>query len=280
MKLSVITINYNNLYGLKKTIESVLSQVLQPFEYILVDGGSTDGSKEYIELIGAENPGLSIKWVSEPDNGIYHAMNKGLKMANGDYVQFLNSGDYLTGTHTLENFLAAGDGQHSVYYGNMVKLFAGRKVRDKGFAGRKPSMFDFYKGTLNHAPTIIKKDLFEKYGVYDEKLRLVADWKWFLEAIVIGGEKIKYIDTDIVCFDMNGESNQNYGLCLTERNGVLNALLPGFVLNDYKQFASAVTRWQRLQRYPATKLIMWAIERFLFRYEKIKSSIKKETQVY
>jgi glycosyltransferase involved in cell wall biosynthesis len=91
MLLSIITINYNNLSGLEKTIQSVLNQTLKNFEFIIIDGGSTDGSKEYNQ----EKNEFIDCWVSESDNGIYHAMNKGIKMAKGEYCLFLNSGDYL-----------------------------------------------------------------------------------------------------------------------------------------------------------------------------------------
>lgn len=91
MKLSIITINYNNREGLRKTIESVVAQTTREFEYIVIDGGSTDGSVDVIK----EFSDYIDYWVSEPDKGIYNAMNKGVKVAHGDYCQFLNSGDWL-----------------------------------------------------------------------------------------------------------------------------------------------------------------------------------------
>ena len=97
MKLSIITINYNNREGLKRTIESVVNQTFTDFEWILIDGGSTDGSKELIE----QYSNRFSYWVSEPDNGIYNAMNKGLRAAKGDYLQFLNSGDRLYNAQSL-----------------------------------------------------------------------------------------------------------------------------------------------------------------------------------
>ena len=101
-KLSIITINYNNLEGLKKTFESVFMQTYQDFEYIVIDGGSTDGSKEYI----AENADKINYWVSEPDKGVYHAMNKGIMKANGEYLLFINSGDELFENNTIEKSLS------------------------------------------------------------------------------------------------------------------------------------------------------------------------------
>ena len=97
MKLSIITINYNNKNGLQKTIDSVISQTFKDFEWIIIDGGSTDGSKELIEKYSQH----ITYWVSEPDKGIYNAMNKGIKVAKGEYLFFLNSGDYLVQPNTI-----------------------------------------------------------------------------------------------------------------------------------------------------------------------------------
>jgi glycosyltransferase involved in cell wall biosynthesis len=104
MKLSIITINYNNLEGLKRTYESVVSQTCQDFEWIIIDGGSTDGSKDFIE----EHQAQFAYWCSEPDKGIYNAMNKGIVKATGEYLQFLNSGDNLVDDKVIEEFLALG----------------------------------------------------------------------------------------------------------------------------------------------------------------------------
>ena len=90
-KLSIITINYNNLEGLKRTVESVINQTSKEFEYIVIDGGSNDGSGAYIE---SKSEHIDY-WVSEPDKGIYNAMNKGIAKASGEYLLFLNSGDHL-----------------------------------------------------------------------------------------------------------------------------------------------------------------------------------------
>src|SRR5690606_27175837 len=99
MKLTVITVNLNNAQGLSKTITSVLTQTILPFEYIVIDGGSTDNSLDIIE----RNSAKISYWISEPDKGVYEAMNKGIKQANGDYLLFLNSGDYLINDRVIED---------------------------------------------------------------------------------------------------------------------------------------------------------------------------------
>ena len=102
MKLSIITINFNNKDGLKRTIESVISQKFQEFEWIIIDGGSSDGSKLLIEEVARNNKKLVSYWCSEPDGGIYPAMNKGIDKAKGEYILFLNSGDTLHNKNVLQ----------------------------------------------------------------------------------------------------------------------------------------------------------------------------------
>ena len=105
MKLSIVTINRNNAVGLQKTMQSVASQSFRDFEYIIIDGASTDNSVEVIKNLEAEFDHL--KWVSEPDTGIYNAMNKGIRMATGEYVQILNSADCLAAEDVIERMLGA-----------------------------------------------------------------------------------------------------------------------------------------------------------------------------
>ena len=138
MRLSIITINRNNAAGLEKTMRSVAAQTFKEFEYIVIDGASTDESVEVIKRHEAEFSHL--KWVSEPDSGIYNAMNKGLRMASGEYVQILNSADGLAADNVTEKMLHALDekGKPSILYGNMIKCFPdGRKMVDKCFAGQE-----------------------------------------------------------------------------------------------------------------------------------------------
>ena len=98
-KLSIITVNLNKAKGLQKTIESVIFQTFTDYEYIIIDGGSTDGSKQIIEQYADK----ITYWVSEPDSGIYNGMNKGIKVAKGEYCLFLNSEDYLLSNEILQN---------------------------------------------------------------------------------------------------------------------------------------------------------------------------------
>jgi glycosyltransferase involved in cell wall biosynthesis len=269
MKLSIITINRNNAEGLEKTLRSVAAQSFREFEYIVIDGASTDGSVEVIKRY--ETQFAHLKWVSEPDKGIYNAMNKGIRMASGDYIQILNSADCLATDDVTEQMLVALEKADypSILYGNMVKCFPdGHRMVDKSFAGQEITMLGMYTGTLNHDPAYIRRDLFEKYGLYDENLKIVSDWKWYLQAIVLGDEKPKYVDINVTLFDMTGISETNEELNQTERKQVLKQSFPEAILKDYEQYAFPIEQIKRLQRYPWSYKIMWFLERCLFKLEK------------
>lgn len=290
-RLSIITINFNNAIGLDKTLKSVLSQTSTDYEYIVVDGGSNDTSCQVIrdkrlELNGvAEVNGIKVTCISEPDNGIYHAMNKGIRMAKGEYVQFLNSGDCLVDEHVVEKMLfqlqvtsykleekTRKDSrfkiQVSILYGNMLKQMPKGLLKDKGFAGRQPTMLDFYTGTLNHSPAYIKRSLFDDFGLYDESLKIVSDWKWYLQSIVFGDTVLTYVDIDVSIFDMNGISTVNTILEKKERSEVLDSLLPKNVLLDYGKYSIYIRQIERIQRYKIVSKFFWFTERLLFKYEK------------
>lgn len=279
MTLSIITINRNNASGLKKTMKSVCSQIDERFEYIVVDGASSDGSIDVIKEF-ADDFGDQLRFISEIDNGIYNAMNKGIEMASGDYVQFLNSGDCLSSDDVSKRMLDALETNHypSILYGNMLKdMPDGTILRDKCFAGQDISFLGFYTGTLNHSPAYIRKDLFQKYGLYDESLRIVSDWKWYLQAIVLGKEKPVYTDIDVTLFDMNGISETNKELDKAERKKVLEELVPHTVLVDYDRWAFHIDQIKRLKRHPWAYKLVWFLERCLFKIEKCKRKHLRES---
>ena len=287
--LSIITINYNNAEGLRKTMESVLKQTSKDFEYIVVDGGSSDTSCQVIyqqlavdssnEQLASyvEVNGIKVRWVSEKDSGIYNAMNKGICMAKGEYVQFLNSGDLLAANDVTEKMLRhlqnIYKGNKSIVeipilYGNMLKPYKGRILKDNGFAGRQPTMLDFYNGTLNHSSTYIKRSLFDKYGLYDESLKIVSDWKWYLQVIGFNRIQITYLDINVTIFDMTGISSVNSSLDIAERRKVLEESLTLSILSDYDQYAFAFNQLNRINRYWITRKVFFLTERMIFKFEK------------
>ena len=289
MKLSIITINFNNAEGLRMTMESVLRQTYRNIEYIIVDGASTDGSVDVIREMSALlndemsrdkslNDGISLIWSSEPDKGIYNAMNKGIRKATGDYVQVLNSGDILAAPDVTEQMCAelarvnseeriVNSGGVEILYGNMIKQWPdGRRVNDKGGRGQL-SMLNFYFGTLNHDSAYIRRDLFERFGLYDEKLKIVSDWKWYLQAIPLGGVTPIYVDIDVTIFDMTGVSESNTDKWKVERRPVLEELVPPMILADYDKYGEDMRMMDRLRRHHMHGVVRF-VERVLFKLEK------------
>ena len=376
MKLSIITINYNNAEGLRKTLASVASQTYADIEHIIVDGGSTDGSVEIIrqyadnqvkgerlKVKGEENGKADIpastlytlhhtpsahivRWISELDKGIYNAMNKGIEIALGrrmvdafnrselvedknkgievalgkrvvnddhtsspiannqlpialtDYIQILNSGDILAADDVTARMMAALEDYSeqserstgetelqrsdlpTILYGNMIKEWPdGRRVKDTCLGNRTKknvdtsirevdwTMYDFIKGTINHDPTYIRRDIYEKYGLYDDSLKIVSDWKWFVQAVIFGGEYVYYIPMDVTIFDMTGVSETNLVAREKERHDELEKMLPMAILRDYDTFHFPIGQYKRLKRHHLWS-VAYFIERVLFKLEK------------
>ena len=454
MKLSIITINYNNAEGLRKTLASVASQTYRNIEHIIVDGGSTDGSVDIIreyekaypqplperrgeepthdtfasvwgahtadstqydllkanaeknrknpteaesilwDMLKGNNIGLHFRrqhiildyivdficiekglvieldggyhndpeqkeyderrtahlqqlgytelrfaneelltnpdaviarikevaislpslqgrggerliiWTSEPDKGIYNAMNKGVEIALGkrivnadhttssnslndnrstlnelqsDYVQILNSGDILASPDVTERMMNA---LHSftrstlndkidvpILYGNMIKKdYTTGKILGKS-GEVEYSLRQYYSSTMNHDCCYIRRDLFDTYGLYDENLKIVSDWKWFLQAIGLGKVKPVYVDIDVTIFDASGISETNLELRNKERRQVLEEVLPPAILADYDKYAFPMEQYNRLKKYHLWP-IAYFMERVLFKFEK------------
>jgi glycosyltransferase involved in cell wall biosynthesis len=269
--LSIITINLNNTIGLRLTIESVLAQTSRNFEFIVVDGGSTDGSVEVIR----EFADRITWWVSEPDNGIYQAMNKGIRAAKGEYCQFLNSGDWLVAPDVTERMLAAIPHGCAVFYGNMLKQMpGGRVLRDSCELGHV-TMYTFFKGALNHAPAYIRRSLFLTYGLYDENLKIVSDWKWYVQVIGLHGEEVRYVNIDVVNFDMQGISSHRTWLEQDERKRVLEELVPVNIRRDYDELLQDIDRIQRINRNRLIRSVFRFTDRALFKWERMMNSLRR-----
>ena len=231
MTLTIITINYNDKNGLRMTAESIFRQSWQDYEWIIVDGGSTDGSAEYISSVSNK----TSWWCSEKDSGVYNAMNKGISHAQGDYLLFLNSGDTLYEQDTLQKVF----NKHidaDVLYGNA--LFDN---------GKHPFVFKYdeqltakslYKYSLNHQSSFIKTTLLKEHGLYDERFAITADWKRFME-MFLSGCKFVYLPFVISRYDTHGISSVNQDKVRTERKQWIKELVPDYVsdvLDDWESF--------------------------------------------
>ncbi|MBR0539920.1 MAG: glycosyltransferase [Bacteroidales bacterium] len=273
MKLSIITINRNNAQGLKKTMQSVVEQTSNDIEYIVVDGASTDESVDIIKSFADQR---LIRWVSERDNGIYNAMNKGIGMAQGEYVMILNSGDYLATPQVIEqmNDKLVAKGKPDILYGNMIKIWPDGKTRRDYQLSVNYSLFDFYQSTLNPDGTYIRRSLFHQFGPFDETMKICSDWAWMLKTIGLGGAKPSHVNIDTLYFDMTGVSESGERSRQTiqkERRQVLQQTLPAPVLADYDRFAADISLMRRIHRHPWAFRLVRFLERCLFKYEKWKA---------
>ena len=210
--------------GLKATFKSVLSQKDIDLEYIIIDGNSSDGSKEFLR----ENFANIDYWVSEPDNGIYHAMNKGIVQSRGDYLLFLNSGDCLIEDLTLNKVCSKLSTFELIFFN-----FFNQKIKKEFLY-----FTDFWFQTpYCHQAIFFKKSVFDDLGLYNEKLKIVADWEIMLRAIYYK-KKYKIFNEEIVVVDQYGISNTNQGsiIAQNERLQILMNDYP-FFYNDFQNLS-------------------------------------------
>lgn len=224
MRYSVITINYNNADGLHKTIQSVVSQTSKDYEYIVIDGGSSDGSIDVIKKYADQ----IHYWVSERDKGIYNAMNKGIAQAQGDYCIFMNSGDIFYDDKVLERVSKNGCTE---------EIIVGTTVTDDNRImspnpTREISLYHLYSGAISHQASFISTKKL-KSNPYDEGLRIVSDWKFFVQEIIINNCSFRFIDEYVAIYDTTGVSSVNSEKMLLEKKKVLSELFPPRVLADY-----------------------------------------------
>ena len=312
MTLTIITINYNNAVGLQKTMESVLNQTSKEFEYIIVDGTAPQPPKggvvadlevitQFIsEKLHTENGYTSCTWLSpfggvgggffsEPDNGIYHAMNKGIRIAKGEYIHFLNSGDWLVDEFVVEKMLKVVRSSESgvlskelgvkstkiietspidILVGNKITIRPDGKIR-RGHNDKRPvTAFTFYRGTIEHTSAYIRRAMFDTVGLYDETFRIVSDYKWYFEAVLHHHANVAFTDLYVTYFDNTGISSTNQQLDKAERRQVLEQMLPQAVLADYDRYHLAIDQHERLKRYPLLYKFFYFVERVLFKFDK------------
>ena len=205
VKFSIITVCYNSEKTLERTIKSILAQTYQDFEYVLVDGGSKDGTLDIIRKY-EDAFGGRLKWKSEPDKGIYNAMNKGISRATGDVIGIVNSDDWL-GSTALESvmnciekekpqgaYLVCGsiafhyeDGKSDVWESDRERFMAGIPRRSYNYGAYHPAIF-------------VSKEAYEKVGVFDEQFKIVGDIEFIYRCYV---EKCQFLFTKDVLSNMS-----------------------------------------------------------------------------
>ncbi|WP_107943917.1 glycosyltransferase family 2 protein [Campylobacter concisus] len=207
MKISIITVVWNNAKTIKDAINSVLNQSYKDIEYIVIDGSSTDGTIDIVQSYGDK-----IKFISEKDNGLYDAMNKGIRMATGDVVGILNSDDFYASDKILQivadEFLK---GNIDSVYANLEYIDANDPKRVIRYWRSKKYQEGLFRSGWHpaHPTFFVKKEIYEKYGVFDLSFKIAADYELMLRFF----EKCKitssYVDEVFVKMRIGGESNRS-----------------------------------------------------------------------
>lgn len=209
LKISIITVSYNSQSTIRQTIESVFSQNYDNIEYILIDGGSTDWTldivKNYKDRIGY--------FVSEPDKGIYDAMNKGIKAATGDIIGILNSDDFYPNERVISEVVSVFEAQRcDSLYGDLVyvKLSNAREIVRYWKSGPF-SILKLRRGWMLPHPTFfVKKSIYDRFGLYNTELKTAADYEMILRLLYRHAIKVSYISKILVKMRIGGTSNANF----------------------------------------------------------------------
>jgi glycosyltransferase involved in cell wall biosynthesis len=211
MKISIITVCYNSEKTIEETIRSVVKQTYQNIEYIIIDGASNDKTLEIIEKYKNKIATL----ISEKDDGVYNAMNKGIKAATGDLLFFLNADDVFINELVVEKFAEeAGKTDAGILLGNILMLnkYTGELYYEKQEHIDKIQLIN---STVFHPASFFRKEVFEKYGNYNENYKIVSDYEWYVKYFLNGGD-YKYVDSPISIFSLgdglssNSQQNNNH----------------------------------------------------------------------
>lgn len=270
MNLTIITINLNNASGLEKTMQSVASQVWGDFEFVVVDGASTDGS---LDIIQGFCPlfGDRLRWVSEPDNGIYNAMNKGIQMSSGKYLLFLNSGDWLVDSMVLKDINCDAFSAEIVV--GKCNVVEGEKVVWTYIPYECYTFGKIYMYGIAHQSSFIQKAVFERFGLYDETYKYNADTEFWYRTIIDNKVSTQALDRVISNYSLGGLSDVLKGNAafLEEHNQILSN-------PSYEKFLPDYQEWKRdrqwiakngfIDKYPIVIRLLGFIER-------IKCNLKK-----
>lgn len=214
MKYSIITINFNHRDGLQETIRSVISQSCKDYEFIVIDGGSTDGSREVIE----NYINYISYWVSEPDKGIYNAMNKGIMVANGDYLIFMNSGDAFYNEKVLEDSLPYM--HYDIVQGYAKNLDSSQSIH---CLVKIPNREYGFSPSVHHQASFFRKKLFDN-SLYDENYKIVSDWKFYIEQLILYNSSFFRMPVVVAMYEGGGLSESQRELDFEERKDILEKI--------------------------------------------------------
>ena len=250
-KLSIITVNLNNATGLCKTIESVVIQSFTDFEFIVIDGGSTDGS---IDILTKNTDKISY-WISEPDKGIYNAMNKGILKATGDYLQFLNSGDWLVDKDILLKIFN-NPRSADIIYGHINLIYSDKTKIHRILNESILTLGYFIDCTLAHPASFISRKLFSN-TLYDDSYGISADKLFFIDKIIFQNCSLQRVDEIIVNFNTYGTSHQtqNQSKMKDENDKIITSLVPPRILKDYEIYKLHYSDIQSLIEIKKYKLL-------------------------
>lgn len=224
--VSIITVVFNGVNEIEETIKSVLIQSYKNIEYIIIDGGSTDGTVCIIEKYQKK----IHRWKSEKDKGIYYAMNKGLSLATGEYVYFLNAGDTIYNKDVIANMLERMPNV-DIFYGKISLVRSDRTIKKVVVPSKKLSWKSFVTGMpVSHQSVIIRKKIVPLYNV---RYQLIADQDWLIQSFKMA-QSIKYYDLVVSNYLIGGFSEKNAFLCWKEKRVIVRSHfgLIGVLYND------------------------------------------------
>jgi putative colanic acid biosynthesis glycosyltransferase len=214
--ISVVTVVFNGKNSLEKTIQSVLNQSYKNIEYVIIDGGSTDSTQNIIN----KYTDVIDYWISEPDNGIYDAMNKGINAARGDWIYFLGSDDILYDNRTISDVVAYLAKEESVVFGNIM-YNNGKCVKSRF------NIYTLLHNTVHHQSAFYNANLFRNWS-YDSGLRLIADYELNLR-IYLNKMKYQQINKTIAICNQRGQSRSNLKQAFIETNLVRKKYVSGIL---------------------------------------------------
>jgi glycosyltransferase involved in cell wall biosynthesis len=207
--ISIITVTYNAIDTINATIQNILDQTYESTEFIIIDGGSSDGTKQIIENNSAK---LSC-WVCEKDNGIFDAMNKGITRSHGDWVIFMNSGDIFATNTVLEDVFLKNNikSQVQVLYGNTIVKNSGKILKSSGSINKGY----FYFETICHQSIFFRRTAFKTIGHFNTHYKIISDREWLLKAS-LAKIRFQYLPINICIWDKEGFSANNSAISATE----------------------------------------------------------------